>query len=368
MYSEGDFTMRSRFYCIALLLTTGILAATAGAQENPFLGRWALTPASGGAGWLEVRTDAGYLDGTLLWMGGSPEPQTRVYLDGDTLCALRIRDNEIKDAEGKVVRTQVIPIMLTATLAGDTLRGTLTEPSGDGSSVSKQAFTGARIPPLPPAPDLSSVKFGAPVELFNGKSLDGWVVIGGPHWAQVKSQRPGAGAVEGWIPTDENTANGWFVKDGILINDPVQKEGQPHIRYGNLATAGEFEDFNLTLDVNVPANGNSGIYLRGIYEVQVVDSYGKPLDRHNMGSIYGRIAPTMSAEKPAGEWQKVDITLLDRHVTVKLNGQTIIDNLPLTGCTGGALWSDESLPGPIYLQGDHTGVQYRNIVLRPILK
>ena len=80
------------------------------------------------------------------------------------------------------------------------------------------------------------------------------------------------------------------------------------------------------------------------------------------------ITPTSAAEKPAGEWQSLDITLVKRHVTVVLNGTKIIDNQPLLGCTGGALWSDESRPGPIYLQGDHTGVEYRDIVLRPVVQ
>jgi len=102
--------------------------------------------------------------------------------------------------------------------------------------------------------------------------------------------------------------------------------------------------------------------------VQVCDSYGKPLDSHNMGGLYSRITPTVSAEKAPGEWQTMDLTLVNRHVTVILNGQTIIDNEPLLGCTGGAMWSDEFKPGPIYLQGDHTGVKYRNIVLKPVVK
>src|SRR6185503_11538921 len=114
--------------------------------------------------------------------------------------------------------------------------------------------------------------------------------------------------------------------------------------------------------------GNSGIYLRGIYEVQVADSHGKGRDSHNMGGIYSRITPTENAARPAGEWQTYDITLVNRHVTVILNGKKIIDNQPLLGCTGGALWSDEFRPGPLYLQGDHTRANYRNIVLRPVLK
>jgi hypothetical protein len=129
-----------------------------------------------------------------------------------------------------------------------------------------------------------------------------------------------------------------------------------------------FEDFNLKLEVNVPENGNSGVYLRGMYEIQVADSYKKGLDPHFMGAVYSRITPSVSAEKPAGTWQSLDITLCERHITVILNGTKIIDNQPVFGPTGGALQSDVFAPGPIYLQGDHLAVQYRNMVLTPIVK
>jgi hypothetical protein len=102
--------------------------------------------------------------------------------------------------------------------------------------------------------------------------------------------------------------------------------------------------------------------------VQVADTYGRPLNPHNMGAVYSRIKPTSSAEKPPGQWQTMNITFVDRHMTVVLNGTKIIDNQPVAGCTGGALWSDVTRPGPIYLQGDHTGIEYRNIVLRPVVK
>ena len=68
-----------------------------------------------------------------------------------------------------------------------------------------------------------------------------------------------------------------------------------------------------------------------------------------------------AAEKPAGEWQSLDITLCDRHATVILNGVKIIDNQPIYGPTGGAMKSDVFAAGPIYLQGDHGNVAYRNI-------
>ena len=201
-----------------------------------------------------------------------------------------------------------------------------------------------RIPPLPPAPDLSKVKYGAPITLFNGANLDGWRL------------------------TNPGQTSAWSARGGVLVNKPAPRGSGPRVHYGNLRTVSEFEDFNLKLEVNVPRRGNSGVYLRGIYEVQVSDTYSRGLDSHHMGGIYSRITPTVSAEKPAGQWQTMDITLLDRHVTVVLNGQRIIDNQPLLGCTGGALTSDEFRPGPLYLQGDHTAVSYRNIVLTPIIK
>jgi hypothetical protein len=334
-----------KLFCLgSLVFAGGCVALSVGAAESAFVGQWALNPAAGGAGWLEVRRAEGTLAGTLLWMGGSPETQSRVWLDGDKLVALRIGTEDIRDAAGKVVRKQTQPVMLTATLAGEEMRGSLSQPARDGLSVRQEEFTGVRIPPPPPAPDLSKVRFGEPIPLFNCKSLDGWKLV------------------------EAKAANGWSVRDGLLVNDPVQTPGQPNKHYGNLRTVPEFEDFNLTLEANVGKGQNSGVYLRGIYEVQVADTFGRPLDKHNLGAIYGRITPSVAAEKPPGEWQKLDITLVQRHATVKLNGKLIVDNAPLDGCTGGALWSDQTRPGPIYLQGDHTGIKYRNMLLRPVVK
>lgn len=321
-----------------------LAATTFAANADAFLGRWALTIPSGAAGWLEVKKENGWYDGSILWGGGSVLPVSSVTVDGDQLVVTRTRNVERKDAAGTVVRTQQLTEVLTARVDGDTLRVTRTAPKANGSGFDRADFTGRRSPALPPRPDLKAVKFGAPITLFNGTDLSGWNLIG------------------------TTALNGWKVVDGLLVNAPVKVEGQPANRYGNLRTTQEFEDFNLTLEVNVPAGSNSGIYLRGIYEVQVQDSYGKALNPHNMGAIYSRITPSSAAEKPAGEWQTMNITLVDRHATVVLNGTTIIDNQPVLGCTGGALWSDESKPGPLWLQGDHGPVSYRNLVLRPVVK
>jgi hypothetical protein len=300
-------------------------------EENPYLGYWALTIPGGRAGWLGVEEKDGQLEASILWGGGSVVPTDSALVEDGQLIVTRIHKPRKKDAK-PVTET------ITAIRKGDHLKLTTVKTKADGTEMSRADFSGSLQPPLPPAPDLSRVKFGDPIVLFNGEDLTGWKIIG-------------------------DRANGWKAEDGVLMNRT--SKGKP---WGNLRTEQEFEDFNLKLEVRVPEKGNSGIYLRGIYEVQVFESHGKPVNNRHMGAIYSRIAPTVAAEKPMNEWQTMDITLVDRHVTVILNGQTIIDNQPLIGCTGSALHSDVTRPGPIHFQGDHTDIEYRNIVLRPVVK
>ena len=331
-----------RFPTLTLFALTAALG-TALAAENPFLGGWELTIPGGGAGWLGVEEVEGQLKASLLWGGGSVVPLDSAKLQTDRLFLTRRSSSQRKDESGKNI-TVVTMETIIATVNGDDLKLTSVKPHQTGQGQEKADFTGRREPPMPPAPDLSQVKFGEPIQLFNGKDLTGWQL------------------------TNPKADSGWSVKEGLLVNEVNKVEGKPHKNYGNLRTDREFEDFNLTLETRLAKGGNSGVYLRGIYEVQVADTYGKPLDPHNMGGVYSRIKPTASAEKPAGEWQTMDMTLVDRHITVVLNGTKIIDNQPVAGCTGGALWSDVTRPGPIYLQGDHTGIEYRNIVLKPVVK
>jgi hypothetical protein len=313
---------------------------------NEFLGQWTLDIKGGSVGWLELRQENGYLDADLLWVAGSVEPVSNVYLANDKYLIVT-RTNEVvrkRDDKNNPVRRHVITSWLEISRNGEKIEGYLFTPKRSGIGVDSTFFTGTKLPPVPPSPNMKSLKFGKPVSLFNGKDLTGWRLI------------------------DEKQKNGFTVVDGVMVNDPVQTEGQPHISYGNIRTEQEFEDFTLKIDVNVPEGSNSGIYLRGMYEIQVLDSYKKELDSHNMGSVYSRIKPTAGAEKPAGTWQTMEITLVDRHITVILNGTIIIDNQPVYGPTGGAIKSDVFSKGPIYLQGDHGKVSYRNIILTPIVK
>jgi hypothetical protein len=224
--------------------------------------------------------------------------------------------------------------------AGETLHATM-QAEGRGSPV---AFTGRRQPPLPPRPDLGRVRFGPPVTLFNGRDLTGWRI------------------------SHVGKRNGWSVREGILINDTPKTDFGAYGEYGNLRSDMEFADFRLQIEYRLPAGsgGNSGIYLRGLYEVQVTHRDSPMQGIQGPGAVFGRIAPTHNAGLPAGEWESLVVTLVDRHITVVLNGERVIDNQPIEGCTGGALQSDVTRPGPIYLQGDHTSVQYRAIVLEPV--
>jgi hypothetical protein len=333
--------MKHSLQTTAAILVLGA-ALSAAAADNPYLGSWMLTIPGGGAGWLGVEEADGGLKASLLWGGGSVLPLASAKLEDGKLIVTRNQERRVREGGQEVKKTIVETI--TATAEGDTLRLELLTPRDNGQGQNRLRFSGKRTPPMPPAPDLASVKFGEPIQLFNGQNLDGWRL------------------------TAPSGINGWSVKDGLLVNTVVQEPGQPHKHFGNLRTDREFEDFNLTLETRLAKDGNSGVYVRGIYEVQVADTYGRPTDPHNMGAIYSRIKPTVAVEKPPGEWQTMDITYVDRHVTVILNGTKIIDNQPIPGCTGGALWSDVTRPGPIYLQGDHTGIEYRNIVLRPVIK
>jgi hypothetical protein len=163
-----------------------------------------------------------------------------------------------------------------------------------------------------------------------------------------------AGGLDGWHSRVPDR-NGWRIENGELVNSPPSSD---------LITNVEFTDFTLHIETNVPEGGNSGIYLRGRYEVQVLDDAGNEPYNRGMGGIYGQVAPTAQPALPAGEWQSFDITLVGRRVTIVLNGVTIIDDAEIPGITGGALDSDEGLPGPLMLQGDHGGIRYRNVRIR----
>ncbi len=143
--------------------------------------------------------------------------------------------------------------------------------------------------------------------------------------------------------------------DGVLVNPE---------KGGNLITTQKFDDFKLSIEFKYPEGSNSGIYLRGRYEVQIEDSKGRA-DQVSIGGLYGFIAPSVNAANKPGEWQTYEITLVGRHVTIVLNGIEVVSNRPIPGITGGSLDSREGEPGPIMIQGDHGPIEFRKFVITP---
>ena len=235
-------------------------------------------------------------------------------------------DLERAEASGTHLTMEVNGTTYHADLEDSTWNGT-----GEGEDGAKFVWVGERAPELPAPVEIA---WGEPIRLFNGVDL------------------------AGWVPRHPSEPNRWKAEEGVLMNEDTGSD---------LVTEATFRDFQLHAEVMVPEGSNSGIYLRGRYEVQVQDDYGKEPHARGMGGIYGQLAPAENAALPAGEWQSFDITLLGRTVTVVLNGKTIIDRQEIPGITGGALDSREAEPGPIFLQGDHGRVLYRNLLLTPAL-
>jgi hypothetical protein len=165
--------------------------------------------------------------------------------------------------------------------------------------------------------------------------------------------------LSGWTPSDPSATATWRVEDGTLVSPGHGAE---------LMTNAKFEDFKLHIEFNCEHGSNSGVYLRGRYELQIEDDPEPEGPTMRTGGIYGYLAPSPEQPHRPGEWQSYDITLVGRVVTVVQNGQTIIDKQEIPGITGGALDSHEGLPGPIYLQGSEAGhVAFRNITITPAM-
>ena len=299
-------------------------SCSAAAQEHasgfadPLLGRWDLTIDGAAArypSWLEVRLRTEReLMGRFVGRVGSTRYASAIGYD----------DGRVTFAVPAQYEPDVTELRFEGRLAGDRLEGTTHDANGE-----VVRWTAARAPAL--LPDGTRAP-GAALALFNGRDL------------------------AGWRPRSADRAGCWSVAAGELVVTP------PCV---DLVTESAFEDFALHAELKFPAGSNSGVYLRGRYEVQIADDAGRALDPLRMGAVYGFLAPSVAAARPADEWQTLDVSLRGRFVTVILNGVTIIDAQEIPGITGGALDSREELPGPIMLQGDHGPIRFRNLTLTP---
>jgi hypothetical protein len=306
---------------LSLILAAALAAPAPGKAPaaDDYVGRWNLkitdaadTFASGGFQ-IEKKDDA--LGGGLVWRWGSYLPAQSVEVKDGVLRI--VRDEEKK---GKLDTFE-------ARLEGDTLKGQVTYPDGKVAH-----FEGKRAPLLM---NKKAPAWGEPVKMFDGQSLGGW------HARDPKAK------------------NGWAVVNGELA--VVEPKGN-----SDLVSDRTFQDLKLHLEFNVDAKSNSGVYLRGKYEVQILDNPDEKmaLDSHGCGAVYSRLAPKVNAAKAAGEWQTLDVEFVGREVKVTLNGALVVQGL-VEGVTGGAISPFEGEPGPLMLQGDHGKVRFRNVVVTP---
>lgn len=293
-----------------------VSASTALSKQDEIIGRWDLTVSRGDKltpSWLEVKlSGVKTLVGFFVADGGSARPISRVnFKDGKVSFSIPPQwENSERD------------MVFEGSLENDKLTGIIT-----GSDGKRYTFTGVRAPLLKRT---KPVVWGTPIRLFNGKDLTGW------HADGVDNQ--------------------WEVKNGNLTS---ARPGS------NIVSDKKFHDFKLHIEFRYPAHSNSGVYLRGRYEIQVEDNKGLEPSSVLFGGIYGFITPNEMAAKSPGEWQSYDVTLIGRRVTVVANGKKIICDQIIPGITGGALDSNEGEPGPIMLQGDHGLIEYRNIIITP---
>ena len=314
----------TRQLTVVSFLAAVVFAGSGLAQSGTsFVGRWdiATTPQSGRnpnptpqAQWMEIVDKGGQLSGRIQPTGGAVREIVDAKMNGATLLVT------VSAATAQRPAT-----MWELTLEGNAFTGV--QKSGENVTAS---LAGVRAPALNrPMP----ATWNAPEPLFNGTDLTGWEVMGNPQ------------------------RNKWVAKNGELVNDNADGGG------ANLKTSRVFDDFKLHIEVNCPEHGNSGIYLRGRYELQV-GTEGGTRPTNEMGAIYGYFAPAVEMPMKLGEWTTFDVTLVGRTVTVVRDGVTIHRNQELPGITGGALDSREGEPGPFYLQGDHQGVlRFRNITI-----
>jgi len=309
--------MRKLFCCSIISLTFSFFVTTvkAAPDTSSVEGRWDITVYNSGQtmpSWLEVvHSGLHTLVGQFVGAGGSARPISKVNVNnGKVSFSIPPQWETGND------------LSFEAAMQGDSLVGTITFPNGKTYNCS-----GVRAPSLKRS---SSPAWGKPVKLFNGIDL------------------------KGWHPSGEK--NQWVVENGIL------KSAAPG---SNLVTDANFTDFKLHIEFRYSVHGNSGVYLRGRYEVQILDDDGTAPQKGTLGAVYGFLPPSAIVSKKPGDWQTYDITLTGRMVTIVANGTTIICNQEIPGITGGALNSNEGEPGPIMLQGDHEPIEYRNIVLIP---
>lgn len=338
--------MRAKLTVVALLVTAAVSA-----QENPFVGRWNLTGTGADSDkvyWLEVTQTGGQLAGRFLNRTAHATPLAWIRIEGKELVFQYGRGEggpaDPVRACGPIYRARVEngklighhtpePCVLPA--PGAAAAATPSSPQPPARPIN---WIGVRQPVWPPANANANHTYGKPV-----------VLVG-----------PGVG-LEVWNAPGQAHKGAWKIANGILENEPPTY---------NPISKQKFQDFKIEAELKLDKDQNSGLYLRGRHELQLALGMGNPATNGRQGfvSIYGWKAPDVDAGKPAGEWQTLEAIVVGNRVTVTVNGKRVHDNAVMPAMTGGALDNDELAPGPIMIQGDHSRVSFRKLVVTPIVK
>jgi hypothetical protein len=166
----------------------------------------------------------------------------------------------------------------------------------------------------------------------------------------------------GWKLRNPSGKNCWVVEDGILKNNvPKGAHGT------DLLTEKKYRNFVVRYEFMVPDNSNSGFYLRGRHEIQILgDAKGGKVSKGCNGALYAFKEPDAFVSKPATEWQTAEVTMIGNRITMILNGQKIHDNVVCDRPTGGELDNKVNEPGPFLVQGDHGTVWFRNLRVKEL--
>jgi hypothetical protein len=302
------------------------LAAAAFAADSDFNGRWDLTTTTARprGWWVELNgVGTSQANGTFV---------SAYNGDLNKINSISVANGEVKwvietPKESKNPAT----FIYTAKLVDGKLQGTMTR----AGQTAGTPFTGVRAPELANEKDDGSWKKGKAIELFNGKDLSGWHAL--VTTAPMK----------------------WTVESGVLKNAPPTTD---------IVSDQNFWNFDLHVEFRIIEHSNSGIGLRGRYEIQVLEDYGKPPNSHGAAALYSRVPPKVNASKPAGEWQTYDIRLVGRDLTVVHNGQKVLEHTHVDGLTAIANNANEGEPGPFIVQGDHSNIEIRKFTVTPLTK
>ena len=306
VFASGDPTVASQ---------TQTSSRTAQIEAKPFLGKWDMTvktPNYSYPSWLEIYEAGDELTAMFVGRTDHAIPLPAIAVSNGSLRFTAPADGHEKGE-------------FKAKLLSGSLQGTVSNTDG-----TLWTWVGKRAPTLHRS---DTPHWGKPETLFSGKDLIGW------HESA----------------SDGTAARHWSVADAELVSPG---------RGPDLISDRKFGDFKLHVEFKCGPNSNSGVYLRGRYEVQIENDSAAQPSSHHTGAVYGFLAPEPELLRTTDQWQILDITLIGRNVTIVQNGTTIIDHKDIPGITGGALDSQEGGPGPIYLQGGEIGkTTFRNIVI-----